>query len=113
MKEAGRGSSSSGLSWLNIGQCPLRCLSSFRSGEQEISSWPASITSPTSQNIMPASPAPTPSRALSPAKLRSEEHTSELQSLMRISYAVFCLKKKKYTTNQSPFNIYNNVQTYT
>src|SRR3546814_1357445 len=31
---------------------------------------------------------------------RSEEHTSELQSLMRISYAVFCLKKKK-TTNKS------------
>src|SRR3546814_2661615 len=31
---------------------------------------------------------------------RSEEHTSELQSLMRISYAVFCLKKKKYTKNQ-------------
>src|SRR3546814_6234901 len=29
---------------------------------------------------------------------RSEEHTSELQSLMRISYAVFCLKKKKSTT---------------
>src|SRR3546814_7808513 len=30
-----------------------------------------------------------------PAAARSEEHTSELQSLMRISYAVFCLKKKK------------------
>src|SRR3546814_5645938 len=30
---------------------------------------------------------------------RSEEHTSELQSLMRISYAVFCLKKKKKHTN--------------
>src|SRR3546814_2372415 len=30
--------------------------------------------------------------------LRSEEHTSELQSLMRISYAVFCLKKKKTNT---------------
>src|SRR3546814_2646229 len=29
---------------------------------------------------------------------RSEEHTSELQSLMRISYAVFCLKKKKITS---------------
>src|SRR3546814_4481077 len=29
------------------------------------------------------------------ASMRSEEHTSELQSLMRISYAVFCLKKKK------------------
>src|SRR3546814_2668923 len=32
---------------------------------------------------------------------RSEEHTSELQSLMRISYAVFCLKKKKKITNQN------------
>src|SRR3546814_7442679 len=31
--------------------------------------------------------------------VRSEEHTSELQSLMRISYAVFCLKKKKVTIN--------------
>src|SRR3546814_1641816 len=31
---------------------------------------------------------------------RSEEHTSELQSLMRISYAVFCLKKKKNITNR-------------
>src|SRR3546814_18080374 len=31
-------------------------------------------------------------------QLRSEEHTSELQSLMRISYAVFCLKKKKTST---------------
>src|SRR3546814_5122054 len=33
-----------------------------------------------------------------PVRLRSEEHTSELQSLMRISYAVFCLKKKKQNT---------------
>src|SRR3546814_9667849 len=35
---------------------------------------------------------------------RSEEHTSELQSLMRISYAVFCLKKKKkkHAQNQQP-----------
>src|SRR3546814_7458053 len=32
--------------------------------------------------------------------IRSEEHTSELQSLMRISYAVFCLKKKKKKTNR-------------
>src|SRR3546814_2112434 len=31
---------------------------------------------------------------------RSEEHTSELQSLMRISYAVFCLKKKKNNNNE-------------
>src|SRR3546814_10800622 len=33
---------------------------------------------------------------------RSEEHTSELQSLMRISYAVFCLKKKNTTIKHSP-----------
>src|SRR3546814_1253891 len=33
------------------------------------------------------------------AALRSEEHTSELPSLMRISYAVFCLKQKKQTSN--------------
>src|SRR3546814_10522714 len=36
---------------------------------------------------------------------RSEEHTSELQSLMRISYAVFCLKKKNSTSiNSKPYN---------
>src|SRR3546814_3929794 len=35
------------------------------------------------------------SRKKTIGELRSEEHTSELQSLMRISYAVFCLKKKK------------------
>src|SRR3546814_5596226 len=34
------------------------------------------------------------------ARDRSEEHTSELQSLMRISYAVFCLKKKNHTSYQ-------------
>src|SRR3546814_4675223 len=36
--------------------------------------------------------------------LRSEEHTSELQSLMRISYAVFCLKKKTHNTIQIYIN---------
>src|SRR3546814_1838349 len=35
---------------------------------------------------------------------RSEEHTSELQSLMRISYAVFCLKKKKKKTHNTSYN---------
>src|SRR3546814_6721189 len=39
--------------------------------------------------------------ALGGDRSRSEEHTSELQSLMRISYAVFCLKKKKQTTTIS------------
>src|SRR3546814_7656051 len=38
------------------------------------------------------------------ASRRSEEHTSELQSLMRISYAVFCLKKKKHYTKQHYIN---------
>src|SRR3546814_4531238 len=40
-------------------------------------------------------------------KPRSEEHTSELQSLMRISYAVFCLKKKKYKIKS--YQIYTNL----
>src|SRR3546814_6715451 len=37
--------------------------------------------------------------------VRSEEHTSELQSLMRISYAVFCLKQKKKQTKNTSHNI--------
>src|SRR3546814_4479546 len=55
------------------------------------------------------------------ADIRSEEHTSELQSLMRISYAVFCLKKKKKHNTIHPitrssnnirltYNIHNNTQ---
>src|SRR3546814_7681867 len=47
-----------------------------------------------------------PDKRVGPPDDRSEEHTSELQSLMRISYAVFCLKKKKpikYT-----YQTYNN-----
>src|SRR3546814_6414364 len=39
---------------------------------------------------------------------RSEEHTSELQSLMRISYAVFCLKKKIKQNNNKAIYIHNN-----
>src|SRR3546814_2201286 len=39
---------------------------------------------------------------------RSEEHTSELQSLMRISYAVFCLKKKKKTKEKTAHRLQNN-----
>src|SRR3546814_5559215 len=41
--------------------------------------------------------------------VRSEEHTSELQSLMRISYAVFCLKKKKNTNTQSRIDQKSNI----
>src|SRR3546814_6463925 len=43
-------------------------------------------------------------KATKSQKLRSEEHTSELQSLMRISYAVFCLKKKKEITQKKHNN---------
>src|SRR3546814_1611434 len=50
------------------------------------------------------SPAPRPKRPV--VRYRSEEHTSELQSLMRISYAVFCLKKKK----KKNYNINSNNQ---
>src|SRR3546814_3946448 len=42
-----------------------------------------------------------------PQPARSEEHTSELQSLMRISYAVFCLKKKT-KNNKYYYNTYHN-----
>src|SRR3546814_4196917 len=45
------------------------------------------------------------------ARTRSEEHTSELQSLMRISYAVFCLKKKR--TNRPSTTTSYNAQTAT
>src|SRR3546814_2586380 len=44
---------------------------------------------------------------------RSEEHTSELQSLMRISYAVFCLKKKKHITTEKTKSRHNRVSTHT
>src|SRR3546814_3672529 len=50
---------------------------------------------PPDRSLMSASTAPAANIGVATAKRRSEEHTSELQSLMRISYAVFCLKKKK------------------
>src|SRR3546814_10682061 len=51
-----------------------------------------------------------PGRAQPPAARRSEEHTSELQSLMRLSYAVFCLKNKKnsYTDINKPIMKHKN-----
>src|SRR3546814_7826956 len=53
----------------------------------------------------PASGARNSASRNSMAMVRSEEHTSELQSLMRISYAVFCLKKKKKTKKEQNNNI--------
>src|SRR3546814_8509281 len=49
---------------------------------------------PAGGRLDPAARPPRDARAAAAMGYRSEEHTSELQSLMRISYAVFCLKKK-------------------
>src|SRR3546814_7099571 len=51
------------------------------------------------QSLYPMQRLPLAAVAFPVLRLRSEEHTSELQSLMRISYAVFCLKKKKTPLN--------------
>src|SRR3546814_8075030 len=66
---------------------------------------------PPSGSAAPAEQAATDLEQVADAHLaiRSEEHTSELQSLMRISYAVFCLKKKK--TNDSTKYTHNNLIT--
>src|SRR3546814_2876904 len=59
--------------------------------------WSAAVATlaalPLSKGLFASSPAASPAMTTLAAG-RSEEHTSELQSLMRISYAVFCLKKK-------------------
>src|SRR5213076_3635044 len=49
---------------------------------------------------------PRPTLATAITRPRSEEHTSELQSLPTISYAVFCLKKKKHTTSDTNNSCY-------
>src|SRR3546814_3907341 len=57
-----------------------------------------SVSEPGSRIALP------PEARAAVARYRSEEHTSELQSLMRISYAVFCLKKKKQNHPQRTCN---------
>src|SRR3546814_7447477 len=80
-----------------------RCVNPVAPTVKEIDAPPANV---------PPAPASPPARQMLPrsraAASRSEEHTSELQSLMRISYAVFCLKKKIYSStpyNQSTNNL--------
>src|SRR3546814_2153276 len=51
--------------------------------------------------------------AFSPSAQRSEEHTSELQSLMRISYAVFCLKKKQQHNSTTMSYTHTRLDLYT
>src|SRR3546814_5517084 len=66
----------------------------WNTGSQLAGSGPNSAAAWTAIGVVSARPDSTASSLSRPVK-RSEEHTSELQSLMRISYAVFCLKKKK------------------
>src|SRR3546814_5213787 len=62
-------------------------------------------------SIMPGKVNPTQCEMLTMVAARSEEHTSELQSLMRISYAVFCLKKKNTAENNNQAHRYRAVDT--
>src|SRR3546814_8961752 len=66
--------------------------------KSEKKSWglPTRILPQPSKSTFPQCP-----NCLAASASRSEEHTSELKSLMRISYAVFCLKKKNNTTTQA------------
>src|SRR3546814_8312299 len=61
--------------------------------------WPWAFSFPKAPKYTTGQQAKSPTDEYRPVRLscRSEEHTSELQSLMRISYAVFCLKKNKTT----------------
>src|SRR3546814_1767411 len=94
------GCSSTPKGWGRAPPCPRRkrCGANAR-GSADRRDWstiagrPTEVSSP-SRSTASTMPAPSKPR-------RSEEHTSELQSLMRNSYAVFCLKKKKLVYTQT------------
>src|SRR3546814_2198627 len=87
--------------------------------ERKDSEWrsaPCAITAPNrnsnSTSTVTARSPPISARAgRSSSRIRSEEHTSELQSLMRISYAVFCLKKKIKSESTEEHNTSKQQQT--
>src|SRR3546814_2752192 len=84
------------LTTRNVGRAALRSQRRMSSSSPEAPSQPS-----TTNRTRSASSAPARAwRAVAPA--RSEEHTSELQSLMRISYAVFCLQTHNYYTTHTP-----------
>src|SRR3546814_981016 len=92
-----------------------RCRSASVAGSP-ISSYSASLndshhggmlSSVRTQFMTPKMLTPASNTSGSNASARSEEHTSELQSLMRISYAVFCLKKKKKKHHHTTKHIKN------
>src|SRR3546814_9600303 len=76
---------------LNSKVTPLRLMTLSNGQPSPSTREPAAV----SGHLSALSTTPSPSVSVKPVGTRSEEHTSELQSLMRISYAVFCLKKKK------------------
>src|SRR3546814_3498571 len=94
---AARSSRLAASNWLTES---LRCLTIFSSTVSTAAS-SSSVRSSTSRCLIAAL-----ARRITP-RVRSEEHTSELQSLMRISYAVFCLKKKKITNKTIYYNKVN------
>src|SRR3546814_6778422 len=67
----------------------------FADGEVPATVMDGDAPSPAPKPVRKPAPSPRRGQGELTARARSEEHTSELQSLMRISYAVFCLKKKK------------------
>src|SRR3546814_8223775 len=77
----------------------LRIWRGWRHTQSTCSSKSKSTRCPAARNplILKESSASSVTRVIRDMSHRSEEHTSELQSLMRISYAVFCLKKKNKT----------------
>src|SRR3546814_6225471 len=88
---------------------PIRCvLRRHRRVVRACCHWHSPLNparTPCSSTRPHSSLAPPQASAWASPRLRSEEHTSELQSLMRISYAVFCLTKKNTTSPTQPTNI--------
>src|SRR3546814_5006470 len=75
---------------ISVGAAPGWEMVTFAAGKLTSGIWFTSML------MNPAMPRTVSMKNSTSGGTRSEEHTSELQSLMRISYAVFCLKKKKY-----------------
>src|SRR3546814_2503050 len=86
---------------LSLSSLATHCLrdTSTRFSSTPVVTWPE-IRPSGAGPPCPASTVKAGAPSLAGAPSRSEEHTSELQSLMRISYAVFCLKKKKNKTHK-------------
>src|SRR3546814_2585334 len=93
----------------------------FTAVESALSPMPSSFgakiaaADPAASSAAPHGPEKKPANrpAMPAVPSRSEEHTSELQSLMRISYAVFCLKKKKKTRKQYNTKVRTHHRQYT